>query len=446
QASTGLAGSGSLAAPTLVNAITGLGLTGRQSFVAFRKATELLSGIQVDQIFVPTATIDAPNVAFYVSSDANTVVNNPVTNPNSLDWLKVTSDPNAYELIYQWAGDTKDSEGNTVSTMNAVTPTARLAAGFHEVNWGYEVASFAASVSGLNSTCMGIIGTSAPASFKLTDVRKWIGSLPTFAADGITPATFGRGLLGNPYLVGTTATKLNNLCADFITGVRLPGFYQNEVNTYGEYDGGSDLDLNQNPVDIGAYLHVVADQAIMTNSFATNYITNIAGVVAGYLSALDQKSALTNKALRVTQLPGLIYTPGQLDALTQANINVLRNAYKNSGTSLPVLLHDKSAASVNSDYTLVLRTRIKGLVVKALLSRANSYIGESSLDGLTIQAMQTALDKDLVNLQTRGYISRATVTISATQSQQKIGHASLFLKFNPANELVQLTAYVGIVQ
>jgi hypothetical protein len=430
-------------AVTLTPCITGLNLTGRQSYIAFKQATELLEGVQVDQIYVPAADINSWNVAFYVSSDSTTANNNPVTNPDALDWLKTTLGNTDTGNVYQWASEVVDSTGASVSAMSGgvTTPAERIAAGFYEVCWGYALATFAADLSGLNSTCMAIIGAFGPKTFKLTDVRKWIGALPTYAADGITPTAYGRGLLGIPYLVGTTSSKLNSLCLDFATGHRLPGFYQNNLE---QYDAGANEDINQNPIDIGAYLHVVGDQAILTNSYAANYVANIAGVVAGYLASLDQKSALTNKQLLITQIPGLVYTPAQLDALTQAKINVLRPAYVNAGSTNPALLHDVTAANATSDYTLVLRMRIKGLVVKTMLNRANAYIGQSSLDGLQMQSMQTALDKDLVNLQTRGYISGATVNITSTLSQQRIGHATLYLKFNPANELVQLTAQVGI--
>jgi hypothetical protein len=443
QAATALSATSPNVVPTLVPCVTGLGLTGRESYIAFKEACELLQGLQIDQVYVPSAILDAPNVAFYVSSDSTTAANNPSTNPDALDWLLTTISSVDGSNIYQWANDTLDSTGAVATAMVATTPSTRLAAGFHEVNWGYALADFAADISGLTTTCLAIIGTSAPKSFKLVDVRNWIGALPGFASDGVTPTSAGRGLLGCPYLTGTTSSKLNNLCADFSTGRRLPGFYQNDSE---QYDGGADLDINQNPIDIGAYLHVVGDQAILTNGFAANYTNNIAGVVAGFLSSLDQKSALTNKQLLVTQINGLVYTPGQLDALTAANINVLRTPYRNSTSQSPALLHDKTAANVSSDYTLVLRMRIKGLVVLTMLNRANSYIGQSSLDGLTLQSMKTALDKDLVNLATRGYINNATVTITSSLSQQRIGHANLYLKFNPANELVQLTAFVGITQ
>jgi hypothetical protein len=58
--------------------------------------------------------------------------------------------------------------------------------------------------------------------------------------------------------------------------------------------------------------------------------------------------------------------------------------------------------------------------------------------------MKTALDKRFLDLQKRGYISRYSFPISTTLAEQRIGHASIDITFMPADELVQLTATVGI--
>jgi hypothetical protein len=56
-------------------------------------------------------------------------------------------------------------------------------------------------------------------------------------------------------------------------------------------------------------------------------------------------------------------------------------------------------------------------VSRAALNRANKYIGQSSLDGLTLVSMQTQLTQDLVGLQTRGYCTRPNVKISSASGQ-----------------------------
>jgi len=74
------------------------------------------------------------------------------------------------------------------------------------------------------------------------------------------------------------------------------------------------------------------------------------------------------------------------------------------------------------------------------------FVGASSLDGLQLVSLKTALDNGLVALQQRGYISNPQVTITTTAAESLIGHANLFLTFHPADELVQLSAYVGLSQ
>ncbi len=127
----------------------------------------------------------------------------------------------------------------------------RLDKGYHEVCFGYLLAKFAAAQQQELGGCIAGIGMNGPAfyndavlnKFDLVSLRNWLGTLPKTDDSG-KPITSGRGLLGNPYLVGCTAAKLNPLCAEFATGVgyRLPGFFENDL---GEYDGGVNYDLTR---------------------------------------------------------------------------------------------------------------------------------------------------------------------------------------------------------
>ena len=86
----------------------------------------------------------------------------------------------------------------------------------------------------------------------------------------------------------------------------------------------------------------------------------------------------------------------------------------------------------------MVHVRCMGVVIQTLLNRANNYIGQSSLDGLTLISMQTQLTQDLVGLQTRGYCTRPSVNIVSTPAQQRIGHATLNITCHPADELIQV--------
>jgi protein involved in polysaccharide export with SLBB domain len=156
---------------------------------------------------------------------------------------------------------------------------------------------------------------------------------------------------------------------------------------------------------------------------------------------LDQKVALTNQTVPVIQLPGLVYTPYQLDKLTQVKINVFR--YKGVNNS-PALLHDYTVATNASDYSTLLRVRIKGLVINTLLTVADPFIGGASLDGLHLTALVTSLNSALSTLNKRGYLSNPQVSVTTTAAEALIGHGYISVTFRPADELIQLDANVGL--
>ncbi len=423
---------------------TGIGMTQRQLYIALAQAATLLDIYPVDEIVAPDAVFDNPNVAYYVNGNTSTYVNNPATNLNSLDWLGVVTD--AYgNSVYHWASESYDSSGAPVAPVAWSTNTQRLAAGYGEVNFGHELATFAQKqeLVGQGGTCLVFIGTSQPASFKLVDLRTWVGFLPKYDPtkvdqDGdadIVVVTDGAGILGIPYLAGCTSARLNALCADYGTG-RQSGLFQTDN---GFYDGVPMVDKNGNLVDVGAYTHPFADVGIVANGYKNGYGTNLANYAAGYCATLDEKVNLTNKPVKASQLwkPNSV----QLDAATDIGVNFLR--FKGDG-NLPVFTHGQTAATSASDYKNLLRQRIKGLVVDTLRTTADPFIGASSTDGLQVQAMQTALNNKLMTLQKRGYISRFSFTVTTTPAQQRIGHANIDITFNPADELIQLDASVAI--
>lgn len=427
-----------------VPAVLGTGLTGRQLYIALAKAMDLLDIYPVDEIVAPDAILDQPNVAFYVSSDSTTAANNPATNTSALDWLKVTVD-NFGTRTYQWASETLDSNGATVSVMVAANSDARIAANFHEVNFAHLLGTFAQKQEnvGQAGTCLVFLGTSQPASFRLVPLRQWIGYLPIYdptVVDQVGNAdikvtTDGFGLLGNPYLSGCTSARLNILTSDHAAG-RTAGLF---LTDNGTYDGVAQIDKNGNLVDVGAYVHVMADVAIMANGFKVGYASNMANYTAGYTATLDEKVNLTNKPVNATQL----WKPNgsQLDSATQIGLNLLR--FKGNG-NLPVFTHGQTAATDVSDYKNLLRQRIKGLVVNTLRSTADPFIGSSSNDGLQLQSLQTSLTNNLMKLQKASYLSRFNFTVTTTAAQQRIGHANIDITFNPADELIQLDASVAV--
>jgi len=420
--------------PVLARGNVGLSLTLRQLYVAQAEALKLLETFPVNGVFAPGCYLDAPNVAYYNSLDSTTAVNNPASNADALDWLNSVTD--SYGVTtYHWASELTDSTGKAVSAATFLNRQDRLDQSYTEVDFGYQLARFAQFQEEELGGCVAFIGTSGPVGYDLPNIRKWIGFLPTYDTITGNVEVSGRGLLGIPLLVGCASAQLNPLAADYLIG-RTPGFYKTDT---GELDGNVEADKNSYPIDLGAYLHVIGDYALNASGVGS-YVGNIAGFVAGMVQAMDEKSSPTNKPLRmVRQLYRASLT--QLDSLTQANINMLR--FKRVGDP-PYLLHGMTAANDQSDWTNLLRMRIKFLVVQKLFDQGDRFVGESSSDGLQLQAMQTALDAQLQDLQKRGYIQRYRFSVHTTQADQRIGRAYIDVNFMPADELVQLRATVSI--
>lgn len=443
-------------------AVTGLNMTGRQLFIALAKALDLLDVYPVDELVVPDAIFDNPSVAFHVGNlgdEANDLVdfagnsfvgfNDPTANPNALDWLKTTTNTFGTRT-YQWASENVDSNGVSATPMSALspvptTPALRQAAGFFEVCFPQMLATWCQKqeVVGLQGTCLLFIGTSQPASFKLVQLRQWVGYIPIYnplitnavGDANLQVTTDGAGLLGNPYLAGCTAARLNYLCVDTATG-RSAGLFITET---GNYDGGIITDANGNPVDAGAYVHVMGDIGIIANGYSSAYGANLANYTAGYVSVLDEASGLTNKPVSAAQL----WTPNSLvlNEADEIGINFLR--FKGNGNR-PVFLHDQTAATDASDYKNMLRQRIKGLVVDTIRMTADPFIGASSTDGLQLTALQSALTSNLLMLQKRGYVASFNFSVTTTPAQQRLGHATIYVTFKPADELIQLNATVAV--
>ena len=421
-----------LTAPTLVAAVDGTGMTAKQTYVALAEALDLLSTTQVSQVYCPNVLIDTPNVAFYVVGDATTAFNNPATNPNTvLDWLQTTTDIYGNNT-YTWAGTTA-----------LASPAARLAAGYHEVNFGYLLARFAAAQQEELGGCVAFIGTQGPGFYNgntanrydLLSTRKWVGALPQYSPITGNPTSFGYGLSGIPYLVGTTSSKLNPLTTDFSSGYRLPGFFENDAN---EYDGGANTDINGNPIDIGQFLHVVYDQAQLGNAYSAAYIGNLAGVVAGEAATLDQTQALTYKTLLGTTP---IWTPNfaQMNALSFAKVNGLRG-----DETVATLIHDNTAALATSDWFTLYNVNLRFMISNIAFTRGKTFLGTGALNGLQATALTTALDADASVLQTRGYISSCQFVVTTTAADARIGQAAVNVLFSAPGQLRILNFSIGI--
>ena len=137
--------------PAFTAPVTGLGLSGRQTYVALAKAFELLQIFQVQIVYCPNAVADQPNVAFYApvnagSPTADEAKHDPTKSTDALGWLKTTID-SFNNKTFHWANETKDSEGATKTAVTFTDAADRIAKSYHEVSFAYLIAAYCAKQS-----------------------------------------------------------------------------------------------------------------------------------------------------------------------------------------------------------------------------------------------------------------------------------------------------------
>jgi hypothetical protein len=422
----------------LLNDVCGL-------YEAQARAFQLIEIFPIQRVHVPSAKFDTPSIAF-LNDPSKDSINDPSKNTGCLGWLRTFEDSDGV-LQFAWAHKALDSTGASAGVKTFTSHIDRLAQDYHEVSFPYQLARFCRAQSQNQGGCFGYIGFNETKSYKPTGLRNWIGFLPIWDVDAVgarTVVTPGKGLCGQPYLVGTTSDKLNPQVHDISTkAYRSAGMFQTVSKTDpiydGEYDEGPVIDRNNYPVDIGAHIHAVGEWAWVNNAMGT-YRANLAGVICGFESNLDPKSAITNKVLpSVSQIYRV--TMAQLNSLTKAKVNVLR--FK--GDLEPAaLLHDYTCSTDASDYLFILRQNIKFLLCAALFQEADKFIGESSTDGLQLAALGTALDRRITDLKKRGYIAGCDYVIYSTLADRRIGRAFIDLTFNPPDEAVQIRASIAV--
>lgn len=305
---------------------------------------------------------------------------------------------------------------------------------FHEVNFAYQLANFCYNLSTNVSECHGMIGVKPPLGLGAAEVAIWIGTLPTYTLDANNdlvisgPANDGDGLAGNKFLAGRS---------DFRSGVAYGGFIATDT---GYLDGTELEDRGGHVIDIGQYISTVGAWLTVYNSFDTSglgYITTFAPSYAGMVSALDAKSAPTNKVVDSISLPFRISNI-KMDML--AGLRYIFCQDKAKGT---VVADAPTAARPDSDYNRLTTVRIVKQVVDAIRLAADPFIGEAG-GASQRAALQTAIENKLAALQKDGYIQRYELSVTATPAQIVQGQATVELVIVPAFELRQITLIISL--
>jgi hypothetical protein len=329
------------------------------------------------------------------------------------------------------------------ATATTTTDGTTLTLGdFHEVNFAYQLANFCYQTSQTDQECTGYIGVLPPNSYSLKDLSNWAGKLPVADQDTNVITSNGTGLLGNKFMSGRKST--GSVAADLIPGHTIDGtsglLDGGFIGTDSGFLDGTQLkDNNDKLVDIGKYLSVLSAQPILSNPVLEAYVASAAGIYAGFVSTLPANSAPTNKVVPGAGLPFRI---------NLEKVNLLagqRYVHFHAKPKGVVVSDAPSATRPDSDYNRLSTMRIVKSCVDAVRDVADPFLGEG-LTGARMAALETAIERVLIQLQQAGFIQRFEKVVSATPDQQVLGQATVELTLVPAFELRRITVVVSLAR
>lgn len=322
-----------------------------------------------------------------------------------------------------------------------------------QTNFAYQMAANLYDINYQFNECTGIINMPPATSGTLQGVNTYVGTAPQYGPTGQLTAN-GTGLLGFQYMVGGSGQTAS---------AALPGFWKTTFDTTNPSlyhlppQATSEIatDAKGNPVDIGKYISIVADEPQFTNgafqvggnisqiniSGATNTYYGLGGgVYAGFYSTLQPQSGPTQKQLP-TCVTGLRYykSLSQLDALDGARYVTFMNTTHNG----IVVTDDPLASRPTSDYKWLTTIRIVNAVLSLSRTAASPFIGEGNT-AANRNALQTQLDKLYQNMVSAGAIQQYNFTVTASPSDQVLGNMYVNLTIVPAFETKKINCIINL--
>lgn len=179
--------------------------------------------------------------------------------------------------------------------------------------------------------------------------------------------------------------------------------------------------------DYSGFLSVIGGIDLLCNCGTFDYISNGVAAYAGLVSTLAAHRPTTNKIV-----PGarLVYRPtsSMLEALGDKKYVTFRA----KGNNVVVTL-DITAAPDTSDFILLNTARIILAAIKTTRDVCDPFIGEGA-DPVSMNALQTALDKAYKDMISGGALLNARFNIQISPTDYLLGHSIINLEIVPIIE------------
>ena len=318
-------------------------------------------------------------------------------------------------------------------------------------SFGYQLANFCYQSTKNFDSCLGVIGTTRPvtgttsgglSTISLSDQSTYVDALTDFSTASI---------------LGTSFTSFNGVTDANTDGIPDSyGYYAttDEVLPTGSTPSTASTvvkDSNNNPVDIGAYINVVAGLYRFKNNIASRqlpaddaYDGDGAAAYAGLIAGLPPHDSPTNKSING---PTLIrnYSLTQANSLAGKRYVVFREK-----AGVTKVLNGMTGAynistTYRSDFVRLTTIRILHDAADRVRAVADPFIGRAN-NGPNIQAFRAEIDQTLGRLQTLGALRRYQFNIIATPAMQVLGQATVNLTLVPAFEITEITVNIALAK
>ena len=332
-----------------------------------------------------------------------------------------------------------------VDIVHPVSTTIDATALLATDNFGYQLANFCHQTTINERSCIGVLGVTPAvagetATPTLAQQEAWVVALEAFDTSTILGADFtiGDGVTDNP---------VDNVPDNYgfwaTTDQAIP------TGAPPRFDADVETDRRGEPVDLGKYISVVADQGRFVNEVSSRvnvtggfYHNNLASAYAGLISNLPARIGTTNQIIRgATAVRAL--APSQAERLMLNRYISFLNRPTGYVVANGITWAHKLSDAVRSDYTQLTTTRITFDAISFVRTRAIRYIGQPN-NAQTRAALRADVDEALGTMQKIGALQRYDFQLNITPAQAVLGKMTVDLKLVPAFEILEITVTAAL--
>lgn len=316
-------------------------------------------------------------------------------------------------------------------------------------SFGYQMANFCYQATKEYNACVGVLGVQPPTQ---AVAGTGIPSLAVQDAHVTALRAFNTGtggLLGIDFGVYDGITDVS---ADGVPDKFAFWATTDEVIPTGSPPASASnirKDAKKNPIDIGAYISVVANWVRYRNESGSRLYPDRGyyngpgdGVYAGMMSILPPEESTTNQIVSGCE-PLRDYSPRQVNRLSGARFVSFWTQPHGFVVASGMTGAYNISETYRSDFVRLTTVQITHEVISAVRVVASPFIGKPN-NTTNRSALEAAIDEGLGKLQERGALEGFRFSLVSTPTMRVLGQIIVDLTIVPAFEIQEIRVRVGL--